>query len=249
MDCVICYDLIGDTNKCVTPCGHNFCFNCIMKATQYNSKCPYCRNELREEASNIVDNDEDEDSEDEDSDDEDSDDETSLISNIQPLTMDDLTINDKNTGTYDNNGYYKYPLIIETLEQLQSALCKCIPEGYTTIFKDAYDDDVSDTDSTGDLYQLLNEIKKKMPDFNYADMSNDHINMEYIQYARQKEKSDTKCYEIFKRTRLLMKVVNSKRQNIYNQIRYEMDNSRTQTGEFHVIRANDNDQTICDILS
>ena len=247
MECVICYDLIGDTNKCVTPCGHNFCFNCIMKATQYNSKCPYCRNELREDTSNVVDNDEE--SYHEDSDEEDSDEETSIISNIEPLTMDDLTTDDKNAGTYDNNGYYKYPLIIETLNQLQSALCKCIPEGYTTVFKEAYDDDVSDTDNVGDIYQLLNEIKKKMPEFNYVDMSNDHINMEYIQYARQKEKSNTKCYEIFKRTCLLMKAIDNKRQNIYNLIKYEMADSRTQTGEFHVIRANNNDQTIWDILS
>lgn len=246
MECVICYDLIGDTNKCVTPCGHNFCFNCILKATQYNSKCPYCRNELREESTVLIDeevSDSDEDSY------EDSDDEPSMISNIEPLTLDDLITNDKNSGTYDNNGYYKYPLIIETLDQLQSALHKCIPEGYTTIFKDAYDDDVSDTDRTGDLYQLLNEIRKKMPDFNYADMSNDHINMEYIEYALQKEKSNTKCYEIFNRTRLLMKVIESKRQNIYNLIRYEMTDSRTQREEFHVIRATDNDHTIWDILS
>ena len=242
MECVICYDLIGETNKCVTPCGHNFCFNCIMKSTQYNSKCPYCRNELREEQVNIEDSDED-------SDDEDSDDETSLISNIEPLTMDDLTIDDKNTGTYDNNGYYKYPLIIETLEQLQTALHKCIPEGYTTTFKDAYDENLADTNNVGDIYQLINEIKKKVPNFNYADMSQEHINMEYVYYVQQKEKSNTKCYEIFNRTRLLMKVVDSKRQNIHNRIRYEMDDSRRQIGEFHVIRANDNDQTIWDILS
>ena len=214
-----------------------------MKATQYNSKCPYCRNELREETYNMVNDDEDSDS------DEDSYHETSLISNIEPLTMDDLITNDKNTGTYDNNGYYKYPVIIETLEQLQSALCKCIPEGYTTVFKDAYDENVADTDSVGDIYQLLNEIKTKIPDFNYADMSNDHINMEYIQYARQKEKSNTKCYEIFKRTRLLMKVIDSKRQNIYNLVRYEMTDSRNPIEGFHVIRANENDQTIWDILS
>lgn len=219
-----------------------------MKATQYNSKCPYCRNELREETTIVDEEDEDDEHEDSD-DDEDSDDEASLISNIEPLTLDDLITNDKNTGTYDNNGYYKYPLIIETLDQLQTSLCKCIPEGYTTMFKDTYDDDVADTDSTGDLYQLLNEIKKKMPDFNYADMSNDHINMEYIQYARQRENSNTKCYEIFKRTRLLMKVIDSKRQTIYNQVKYEMTDSRPPIEEFHVIRANENDQTIWDILS
>ena len=247
MECVICYDLIGDTNKCVTPCGHNFCFNCIMKATQYNSKCPYCRNELREETTNIVNNDED--SHDEYSDEEDSnDDETTLISNMEPLTMDDLTIDDKNTGTYDNNGYYKYPLIIETLEQLYYTLRKCIPEGYTKQFKDTYDDDMSN-ERFASIYYLITCIKTKIPNFNYADMSNDHINMEYIQYVEQEYKSHTKCYEIFKRTRLIMKVNDSKRHNIYNRIRYEMADSRTQTEEFNVIRANDNEHTIRNILS
>ena len=31
-ECVICFEEMGKTNSCVTPCGHKFCFNCMVKA-------------------------------------------------------------------------------------------------------------------------------------------------------------------------------------------------------------------------
>lgn len=49
MECVICYEEFKDTNICVTPCGHKFCFNCMMKSLNNNNRCPCCRAVLQEE--------------------------------------------------------------------------------------------------------------------------------------------------------------------------------------------------------
>lgn len=48
-ECCICYEIIGDKNNCVTPCGHKFCFKCVILALQYNNACPYCRTMLVDE--------------------------------------------------------------------------------------------------------------------------------------------------------------------------------------------------------
>ena len=42
-ECAICYEEIGKTNQCVTPCGHEFCFKCMIKSFQTNETCPLCR--------------------------------------------------------------------------------------------------------------------------------------------------------------------------------------------------------------
>ena len=42
-ECAICYEVIGKTNACVTPCGHEFCFKCMVKSFQTNDSCPLCR--------------------------------------------------------------------------------------------------------------------------------------------------------------------------------------------------------------
>lgn len=42
-ECSICYEEIGDKNNCVTDCGHQFCFKCIVTALQHNNTCPCCR--------------------------------------------------------------------------------------------------------------------------------------------------------------------------------------------------------------
>jgi Ring finger domain len=69
-ECVICYETIGKTNCCVTPCGHHFCFKCLMKSMERNDGCPMCREPLQDPS----DDDEEDDSENdyvyEDSDDE-----------------------------------------------------------------------------------------------------------------------------------------------------------------------------------
>ena len=48
IECAICYDEIGPSNNCVTPCGHKFCFKCIVKSTKQNNSCPCCRGPLCE---------------------------------------------------------------------------------------------------------------------------------------------------------------------------------------------------------
>ncbi len=48
-ECSICYDELGTKNTCTTPCGHHFCFNCMMGALNHNNTCPCCRSTLRED--------------------------------------------------------------------------------------------------------------------------------------------------------------------------------------------------------
>jgi len=43
MECPICYEVIQSTNACVTPCGHSFCFNCVIHSLQNADTCPCCR--------------------------------------------------------------------------------------------------------------------------------------------------------------------------------------------------------------
>jgi len=45
-ECCICFENIKKTNNCTTPCGHMFCFNCIVKSLNNNKNCPYCRTVL-----------------------------------------------------------------------------------------------------------------------------------------------------------------------------------------------------------
>lgn len=42
-ECCICLESIGKINNCITPCGHHFCFSCLMKSLARNSACPMCR--------------------------------------------------------------------------------------------------------------------------------------------------------------------------------------------------------------
>ena len=70
-ECCICFESIKKTNNCTTPCGHIFCFNCIVKSLNNNKNCPYCRTILddspdEDEDEEIEDEDEDEDDYDED---------------------------------------------------------------------------------------------------------------------------------------------------------------------------------------
>ena len=48
IECVICYEEIGEHNNCVTPCGHKFCFNCMVRSLNNSDNCPMCRTALRE---------------------------------------------------------------------------------------------------------------------------------------------------------------------------------------------------------
>jgi len=43
-NCPICFDEITlNKNSCLTPCGHAFCFNCMVKSLNNSNMCPYCR--------------------------------------------------------------------------------------------------------------------------------------------------------------------------------------------------------------
>ena len=62
-ECVICYESLSSTkNMCITECGHEFCFGCMMKHVQRNNGCPCCRATLIED---IVDSESEEGDEDE----------------------------------------------------------------------------------------------------------------------------------------------------------------------------------------
>lgn len=58
-ECCICYETIGKSNMTVTPCGHQFCFSCLMKSMDLRNTCPCCRAPLREEK-DIIDHDDEE---------------------------------------------------------------------------------------------------------------------------------------------------------------------------------------------
>tara|TARA_B100000035_G_scaffold67025_1_gene54788 strand:+ start:2213 stop:2731 length:519 start_codon:yes stop_codon:yes gene_type:complete len=49
--CNICYENLKENNICITPCGHKFCFNCIITSLTYNKKCPCCRKLLKKNIS------------------------------------------------------------------------------------------------------------------------------------------------------------------------------------------------------
>lgn len=44
--CPICFEEIGDTNKCITSCGHLFCCSCLLVTIKRYNNCPICRNQL-----------------------------------------------------------------------------------------------------------------------------------------------------------------------------------------------------------
>lgn len=66
-ECCICYETIGKSNMTVTPCGHQFCFSCLMKSMDLRNTCPCCRAPLREEEDIIQDEDDEEEFSDSDS--------------------------------------------------------------------------------------------------------------------------------------------------------------------------------------
>ena len=59
-ECVICYESLSSTkNLCITECGHEFCFSCMMKHVQRNNGCPICRSTIIEEIEDSESEDED----------------------------------------------------------------------------------------------------------------------------------------------------------------------------------------------
>jgi hypothetical protein len=47
-ECAICLDDILPNNLACAPCGHQFCFTCILRSFYDSNACPYCRAELVE---------------------------------------------------------------------------------------------------------------------------------------------------------------------------------------------------------
>ena len=47
-ECVICFDEFTNSNISITPCGHKFCFKCLMKHMDKSDTCPCCRELLKE---------------------------------------------------------------------------------------------------------------------------------------------------------------------------------------------------------
>ncbi|WIA33437.1 hypothetical protein OEZ86_006569 [Tetradesmus obliquus] len=43
LKCLICLDGIKADCMATTPCGHVFCYECIMDAVRATKKCPKCR--------------------------------------------------------------------------------------------------------------------------------------------------------------------------------------------------------------
>lgn len=92
-ECCICYEIMGETNNCVTQCGHRFCLSCIITTMKKSSVCPCCRFSLREddieeeeedtdneEYDNDADDEEESNDDEEDDDDDDDDEVTTEIS-------------------------------------------------------------------------------------------------------------------------------------------------------------------------
>lgn len=47
--CPICFETISQTkNTCSTPCGHVFCFTCMVKVLNTSNTCPCCRFKLND---------------------------------------------------------------------------------------------------------------------------------------------------------------------------------------------------------
>lgn len=45
-ECSICLEQIGTKNNTTTPCGHKFCFSCLIESLRVNGTCPCCRARL-----------------------------------------------------------------------------------------------------------------------------------------------------------------------------------------------------------
>ena len=59
--CCICFEILDiKKNYCVTPCGHPFCFMCIVKTMAKQNSCPCCRASLYQEVEDLRSSDQEE---------------------------------------------------------------------------------------------------------------------------------------------------------------------------------------------
>jgi hypothetical protein len=45
-ECPICYEQLGETNVCITKCGHKFCIGCLFRHSERSNDCPMCREQI-----------------------------------------------------------------------------------------------------------------------------------------------------------------------------------------------------------
>lgn len=132
-ECPICYDNISlKNNNCITPCGHQFCFKCLMMSIARNNRCPCCRANLQEEseepaAVNVVE-------ENEDSSDSEYDDNESESSDGDYEMNPGCTI-ERITETLETKGFTMTDLVAILLERFPISDPK-----YTTEFCEKLDD-------------------------------------------------------------------------------------------------------------
>jgi hypothetical protein len=94
-ECCICYEQIGQTNNCVTGCGHAFCFKCLALAMAHKNSCPCCRAKLIDVPDEEADDDADSDYEESvDEGDDDIDDEGHVEDIVDRLEKDGMTMID-----------------------------------------------------------------------------------------------------------------------------------------------------------
>lgn len=181
-ECAICYDNIGDTNRCITPCGHSFCCNCIMRSTQYNSGCPCCRAELyapREEE------------EEEDSDYEDEDE------NEYDCRPED--------GSFDREGYHKLPITIEDPARLHWIIEYFPPDTYTQDYMDQNSFELN-------RYNSFLEIQKIDPMIQLEDVFDEHDrpSENHANFHKKKQEKCKQAVQLLQRTRSIMAVMKNK---------------------------------------
>lgn len=134
-ECCICYETIGKSNMTVTPCGHQFCFSCLMKSMDLRNTCPCCRAPLREEE-DIIESDDDEDDE--------YDDEDSIMS--------DDEVNTYNNASNPTLGLIKLNEMVEILDE-----CSISREEFLGMLMNRYEDGV-DPKILDKKQQTFNEI-------------------------------------------------------------------------------------------
>ena len=154
IECIICYEEIGDKNCCTTGCGHKFCFKCIATAMQYNNACPYCRTSLvdipdDEEEEEEEEEEEDEDEEDEEEDEEDEADVEDVVARLQEKGISMLDVVSLLIGRYSRTR--------ETLEVVES--------GITTLHQRVWDVIIEADDKVMEQNEMMDEdIRSKAID-------------------------------------------------------------------------------------
>ena len=52
--CPICMDVIPEDNMGVTACGHIYCYDCLQMVLQRSNKCPYCKQDINQNNTYLI---------------------------------------------------------------------------------------------------------------------------------------------------------------------------------------------------